>query len=79
MKPRSSIVHNKGRARTILLMALTACAFFALTGCEKRIMVKEERSFIDYAEKNWRKLTPRQKADYYEMIERQKERAARQR
>ncbi|MCX6354026.1 MAG: hypothetical protein NTZ78_03860 [Candidatus Aureabacteria bacterium] len=79
MKPRSSIAHNRGKARTILLMALTACAFFALTGCERRIVRKEEISFIDYAEKNWRKLTPRQKANYYEMIERQKERAARQR
>ena len=30
---------------------------------------------MHYAEDNWNKLTPRQKADYYEMLDRQKERA----
>ncbi len=33
-------------------------------GCERRIIRKEERPFMDYAEQNWRKLTPTQKADY---------------
>lgn len=51
----------------------------ALPGCERRLVRKEERPFMDYAERNWRKLTPKQKADYYGMIERQKERAARER
>ncbi|MEJ2745342.1 MAG: hypothetical protein P8123_06615 [bacterium] len=41
-------------------------------------MLKQERIFMYHAERNWDKLTPRQKADYYKMIERQKERAKRE-
>lgn len=60
--------------------ALLAAALMTplISGCEKRIIKKQERPFMEYAEKNWRKLTPRQKADYYEMLERQKGRVKRQ-
>jgi hypothetical protein len=61
------------QARTILIVAFII--FSCAAGCERRIVRKEERAFMHYAEKNWRKLTPRQRADYYEMIERQKDRA----
>ncbi|MCX6357596.1 MAG: hypothetical protein NT045_06960 [Candidatus Aureabacteria bacterium] len=58
-------------AGILVLCALT----LATSGCERRIVRKGERPFMNYAEKNWRGLTPRQKADYYEMIEKQKDRA----
>ena len=51
----------------------------SLTGCERRIIRKEERPFMNFAEQNWRKLTPTQKADYYGMIEKQKDRAQKER
>lgn len=61
------------------LAALVASAILlCLPGCEKRIVRKQERVFMHYAEQNWNKLSPRQKADYYEMIERQKDRARRE-
>lgn len=56
-----------------------AAIIVALNGCERRIIRKEERPFMDYAEQNWRRLSPSQKADYYEMVEKQKERACRER
>jgi len=69
---------------SVKLPAIALCTVALLTiissaGCEKRIVRKEERPFTDYCEKNWKKLTPRQKADYYEMLERQKERAKKHR
>ncbi|HQM52270.1 MAG: hypothetical protein IT574_00930 [Candidatus Aureabacteria bacterium] len=60
-----------------LVCGALACA--ASLGCERRIIRKEERPFMDYAEQNWRKLTPTQKADYYEMVEKQRDRARRER
>ena len=51
----------------------------ALTGCERRIIRKEERPFMNFAEQNWRRLSPKQKADYYEMVEKQKDRAQKER
>ena len=57
------------------IIVLTSVILLCISGCEKRIVRKQERVFMNYADHNWRKLTPRQKADYYEMIERQKERA----
>lgn len=63
----------------MVYQALAILAAYAIllcvSGCEKRIVRKQERVFMNYAEQNWRKLTPRQKADYYEMLERQKDRA----
>lgn len=59
----------------VLAIAAASAILLCASGCEKRIVRKQERVFMHYAEDNWSKLTPRQKADYYEMIERQKDRA----
>jgi len=69
----SGLIH---KARAILIFA--ALIALCTAGCERRIVRKQERIFMHYAEKNWSKLTPRQKADYYEMLERQKDRAQRE-
>jgi|LAHU01.1.fsa_nt_gb hypothetical protein len=63
----------------VAALACAALACVASLGCERRIIRKEERPFMDYAEQNWRRLTPTQKADYYEMLEKQKDRARRER
>jgi hypothetical protein len=59
--------------------AVLAVIAGALTGCDRRIIRKEERPFMNFAEQNWRKLSPKQKADYYEMVEKQKDRARKSR
>ena len=48
----------------VAALACAALACVASLGCERRIIRKEERPFMDYAEQNWRRLTPTQKADY---------------
>lgn len=60
-------------------LAIIAAALAVPTGCERRIIRKEEWPFMNYSEKNWRSLTPKQKADYYEMVEKQKDRARKER
>jgi len=71
--------HEGISCRGLHYQALAALVAFVIllstAGCEKRIVMKQERFFMNYAEENWNKLTPRQKANYYEMLERQKERA----
>jgi hypothetical protein len=67
------LIHH-GRAILICASLIALC----ISGCERRIVRKQERIFMHYAEGNWGKLTPRQKADYYEMIEKQKDRAQRE-
>ncbi len=57
------------------ILAIVSVILLCTPGCERRIVRKQERVFMHYAEDNWNKLTPRQKADYYEMLDRQKERA----
>ncbi len=64
------LIYQAG-AILISISIILSCA----VGCEKRIIRKQERIFMHYAEKNWSKLTARQKADYYEMLQRQKDRA----
>ncbi|MDD5557030.1 MAG: hypothetical protein PHN82_07255 [bacterium] len=66
------------RTRTVAAALALASALPLAGGCEQRIIRKEEQPFMEWAEKNWKKLTPRQQADYYEMIEKQKERARRE-
>jgi hypothetical protein len=62
-----------------VISALAAAIILSCSACEQRIIKKEERPFMDWAESNWKRLTPRQKADYYQMLEKQKERARKQR
>ena len=69
----SRLKPGRYQARAMLIFA--SLIVLCISGCERRIVRKQERVFMHYAEKNWSKLTPRQKADYYEMIERQKDRA----
>ncbi|MEI6634249.1 MAG: hypothetical protein WCP22_10590 [Chlamydiota bacterium] len=66
-------MHYLRRAAALAVIAA------ALTGCERRTIRKEERPFMNFAEQNWRTLTPKQKADYYEMVEKQKDRARKER
>ena len=42
--------------------------------CETRVIRQEEMFFMKHSEENWKKLSPRQKAKYYEMVDKQKER-----
>jgi hypothetical protein len=71
---------NLARAlRRLALPAFIAAAIPLLPGCERSIIRKEERPFMNFAEQNWRKLSPKQKADYYEMVEKQKDRARKDR
>jgi hypothetical protein len=72
-RSRRGLIHQ-----ALSVLVLASVILLCASACEKRIVRKEERIFMDYAEQNWKKLTPRQKADYYEMIERQKERARRE-
>jgi hypothetical protein len=65
--------------RSLRRAAALALAAAALAACERRLIRKEEKPFMTWAEQNWRTLTPKQKADYYEMIDRQKERARKER
>lgn len=64
------VIHH---ARPVLILALLL--LISSWGCETRVIKKEERPFMIWAEQNWKRLTPRQKANYYEMLEKQKERA----
>jgi hypothetical protein len=59
----------------VVFIIVLACGMAAVTGCETRVIKKEEKIFMEYADKYWDKLTPRQKADYYRMKKEQKERA----
>lgn len=60
-------------------LAAAAAVLAATAGCDRRVIRKEERPFMSYAEQNWRKLSPKQKADYYEMTEKQRDRARKER
>jgi hypothetical protein len=66
---------GRGLNYQALAILVASVILLCTSGCEKRIVMKQERFFMHYAEENWNKLTPRQKANYYEMLERQKERA----
>lgn len=67
------------RPGCLLGAAALALALAAAAGCDRRIIRKEEKPFMTWAEQNWRTLNPKQKADYYEMVDRQKERARKER
>lgn len=67
------------RTGYLLCAAVSALALAAAAGCDRRIIRKEEKPFMTWAEQNWRTLSPKQKANYYEMVDRQKERARKER
>ena len=65
--------------KRLIVVIAVAAAGAALWGCERRIIVGEEMFFTKYAEKNWKKLSPKMKEEYYKMVERQKARAREER